>query len=218
MEKSIETIWKEGFLNSDTLVVPKLNNLYTQKSIHIIDKFKRMFKINLIAIVAFSVLALIGSFFVNMPYMGIAMFFLLNALVLVNNKLLKGLNKIDKGQSSYQYLKAFDGWMKEQLSVNSRMSRIIYPYSFLAIVLGAYLGNIGGGLPGEKLIAELITRFPNLTLIYGFPIVGVIGVVTISLLLLIFAPFIYKFDVYLVYGRVFRKLDELISDIEELRQ
>jgi len=40
MEKSIETIWKEGFLESDALVAPKLNDLYNQKSIHIVDKFK----------------------------------------------------------------------------------------------------------------------------------------------------------------------------------
>ena len=51
MEKSIETIWKEGFLKSDTLIAPKLNDLYNQKSKHVIDKFKRVFKINLIAIV-----------------------------------------------------------------------------------------------------------------------------------------------------------------------
>ena len=44
MEKSIENIWKEGFLKSDALVAPKLNNLYNKKSIHIIDKFKRRFK------------------------------------------------------------------------------------------------------------------------------------------------------------------------------
>ena len=31
MEKSIESIWKQGFLNSDALVAPKLNNLYNQK-------------------------------------------------------------------------------------------------------------------------------------------------------------------------------------------
>ena len=28
MEKSIESIWKEGFLKSDALVAPKLNDLY----------------------------------------------------------------------------------------------------------------------------------------------------------------------------------------------
>jgi len=61
MEKSIESIWKEGFLKSDALVAPKVNNLYTQKSIHVIDKFKRMFRINLIAIVVFSFVFLIIS-------------------------------------------------------------------------------------------------------------------------------------------------------------
>ena len=54
MEKSIETIWKEGFLNQDALIAPKLNNLYNKKSTHIVDKFKRMFRINLIAIEDFS--------------------------------------------------------------------------------------------------------------------------------------------------------------------
>ena len=68
MERSIENIWKEGFLKSDALVAPKINNLYNQKSIHIIDKFKRMFKINLIAIIVFSFVFLIISFFVSIKY------------------------------------------------------------------------------------------------------------------------------------------------------
>ena len=38
MEKSIETIWKEGFMKDDALVAPKLNDLYNQKSANIIDK------------------------------------------------------------------------------------------------------------------------------------------------------------------------------------
>ena len=58
MEKSIETIWKEGFLKSDALVAPKVNDLYNQKSNHIIDKFKRMYEINLVAIVAFAFILL----------------------------------------------------------------------------------------------------------------------------------------------------------------
>ncbi len=74
MEKSIEDIWKEGFLKSDALVAPKINNLYNQKSIHVIDKFKRMFKINLIAIVAFSFIFLIVSYFVGIPLMGVIYF------------------------------------------------------------------------------------------------------------------------------------------------
>jgi hypothetical protein len=111
MEKSIESIWKQGFLENDAMVAPKLNNLYNQKSIHIIDKFKRMFKINLNALVIFSFFVLVVSFFVKIPVMGVLMFILFNVIVIVNKRLLKGLNDIDKNVSSYQYLKSFDTWL-----------------------------------------------------------------------------------------------------------
>ncbi len=86
MEKSIESIWKQGFLNSDALVAPKLNNLYNQKSIHLIDKFKRMFKINLNAIVIGSLLFLGISFLIGIPFMGIGFFLTLSIIVIVNKK------------------------------------------------------------------------------------------------------------------------------------
>ena len=65
MEKSIETIWKEGFLNNDALLAPQVNNLYHKKSNHIVDKFKRMFKFNLIAILIGSFALLIISFIIG---------------------------------------------------------------------------------------------------------------------------------------------------------
>ena len=37
-------VQKEGFLNKDALVAPKLNNLYSPKSIDTVDKFKRMYR------------------------------------------------------------------------------------------------------------------------------------------------------------------------------
>ena len=91
MEKSIENIWKEGFLKSDALLVPKINDLYNKKSIHIIDKFRRMFKINLIAIVVFSFVFSIVSYFVGIPLMGVIFFFALIVLVSINNMLLKSV-------------------------------------------------------------------------------------------------------------------------------
>ena len=130
MEKSIESIWKEGFLQKNAMVAPKLNNLYTKKSIHIIDKFKRMFKINFNALVVFSFIVLIVSFFVKIPVMGVMMFILFNVIVFVNKRLLRGLDKIDKNVSSYQYLKSFDAWMQEQIATNVKMSSYIYPYIF----------------------------------------------------------------------------------------
>ncbi|MBN4046993.1 hypothetical protein JYU05_00440 [bacterium AH-315-P13] len=211
MEKSIETIWKEGFLDKDALVAPKLNDLYTQKSIHIIDKFKRMFKINLNALVVFSFVVLIVSFFVKIPVLGVLMFILFSVIVIVNKKLLKGLNNIDKNVSSYLYLKSFDVWMKEQIAINMKMSRYIYPYVFLAMISGFWFSN--------DVREGLNSLFGNheVYLIYGIPIFWVLGVLFITILLAIFGGRIYKWDLNLVYGRILKKLDETIADMEELR-
>ena len=211
MEKSIETIWKEGFLKNDALVAPKLNDLYNQKSIHIIDKFKRMFKINLNALVVFSFFVLVASFFVKIPVMGVLMFILLNVIVIVNKKLLKGLNNIDKNVSSYLYLKAFDNWMKEQISINMKMSRYIYPYVFLAMISGFWFSS------DFQDTFNRILGDHQIYLIYGIPVFWVLGILFIVMLLAIFGGRIYKWDLNIVYGRILKKLDETIADMDELR-
>ncbi len=217
MEKSIENIWKEGFLESDALVAPRINNLYSQKSIHIIDKFKRMFKINLIAIIAFSFIFLIVSFFVGIPITGIIFFITLSVLVLINKTLLNDLEKIDLGISSYQYLKAFNQWINKQVSINKRISRFLYPIIFLSIILGFWFKDADGMPLGERLVGEILVGFPDVYLIFGVPLIGIAIVLLILVLLALFGGQIYKWDLNIVYGRIFKKLEELMTDIESLR-
>ena len=217
MEKSIENIWKEGFLKNDALVAPKINNLYNQKSIHIIDKFKRMFRINLIAIVAFSFVFLIVSFFVGIPITGAIFFVTLSALVFINKKLLNDLEKIDMGVSSYQYLKAFNQWITKQVSINEKLSKFLYPIIFMSMVLGFWFKDAEGIPMGERLVSEILIGFPNIDLVFGIPLIGIVVSVVIIVLLVIFGGRIYKWDLNIIYGRVFKKLEELITDIESLR-
>jgi hypothetical protein len=217
MEKSIETIWKEGFLKSDALVAPKINNLYTQKSIHIIDKFKRMFKINLIAVVAFSLAFLIVSFIIGIPITGIIFFVTLSVLVFINKKLLNDLEKIDIGINSYQYLKAFNQWINKQVSINKRFSRLLYPIIFMSLVLGFWFKDAEGMPLGERLVDEILIGFPETYLLFGIPLIGIVIVAVIIGLLVLVGGRIYKWDLNLVYGRLFKKLDELMTDIESLR-
>ncbi len=211
MEKSIETIWKQGFLDNNAMVAPKLNNLYNQKSIHIIDKFKRMFKINLNALVIFSFVVLVASFFVKIPVMGVLMFILLNVIVIVNKKLFKGLSTIDKNVSSYQYLKSFDAWMKSQIAVNYKMSRYIYPYIFIAMVSGFWFST-----PFQESLDRILGNH-EVYYLFGIPVFWVLAMVVIIILLAIFGGRIYKWDLNIVYGRILKKLDELITDMEDLR-
>ena len=211
MEKSIESIWKEGFLRKNAMVVPKLNNLYNKKSIHIIDKFKRMFKINLNALVVFSFVVLPVSFFVKIPVMGIMMFILFNVIVIINKRLLKGLDKIDKNVSSYQYLKSFDTWMQEQIAINVKMSSYIYPYVFIAMVSGFWFSN------DIRETSNRILGNYQPDMIYGMPIYWMASMFVIIILLAIFGGRIYKLDLKIVYGGLLKKIAELISDMEDLR-
>jgi len=216
MEKSIENIWKEGFLKNDALIAPKINNLYSRKSIHIIDKFKRMFRINLIAIVAFSFVFLMVSFFVGIPITGIIFFVMLTIHVIINKKLLNGLEKIDKGVNSYEYLKAFNQWIKKQVSVNRRMSAFLYPIIFVSLILGFWFKDAKGMPLGERLVHKILISFPDIYLIFGIPLIGIVIVVLILGLLAFFGGSIYQWDLNLIYGRVFKKLEELMADIESL--
>ena len=217
MEKSIEEIWKEGFLKSDALIAPKLNNLYNQKSNHIIDKFKRMFKMNLILIVLGSFIILAGSFAVGLPYMGVPMFILLNVLVILNKKLLNTLLKIDKSANSYDYLMSFDAWLKSQISINKLFARFLYPTIFLSLVVGFWMKSIDGYRLGDLLVKKLLLTMPELSLIFGVPTIGLVIAIVIAGLLILVGGRIYEWDLKLVYGRVLRKLDEIIADIQELR-
>lgn len=212
MNKSIEAIWKEGFMQDDALVAPKLNNLYKQKSANIIDKMIRMFKINLRAIQVFAAVLLIVSFFNGVPYLGAALSLLLAALVVVGNKELDKLEKIDKAVSSYQYLKGFDGWLKDTISTYTRIYRIWYPSFFLTFIVGIWFSDFGKSLQNE-----IIPNSPEIYLLHGIPVYWLLGILAFAALLGFFAGAIYKFDMNIVYGRVFTKLDEIITDMEELR-
>lgn len=217
MVRSIETIWKEGFIKSDTIVAPKLNDLYNKKSMHIVDKFTRMLKINLIAIVIGSFVIAAMSVLVHIPYMGVVFFFLLNTLAFINYKLMNGLYTIDKNVNSYLYLKTFDSWMKQMILLNQRFSRLLYPLAFLSVVIGFWFGGIGGDIPGEELVQVLLVKFPDMELLFGLPLYPLLIVILVTGLLAYFADVIYTLDFNIVYGRVYQKLDDIIADMEELQ-
>ena len=217
MEKSIETIWKDGFLKSDALLAPKLNNLYSQKSIDIVDKFRRMYKINRIAIVAFAFIILPISFLVKIPYMGIGMFVLFFVIVTIAQKFSKRLDTLDKTQNSYQYLISFDNWVKEMTATNTKLSRFLYPYVFIIMVAGFWFGSIGGDIPGNKFVNFILLKFPDTYLVFGFPLILILGGFTIISLLAYFGGQIGDFDLKLGYGRILKKLDGILADMNELR-
>ena len=218
MEKSIESIWKEGFVKDDKLIAPKVNDLYNQKSIDIVSKFKRMYKINVIGIILFSFILLPISYYSRIPYMGISMFFLFNMIIIVNRKTRNELNKIDNSLNSYEYLISFKNWTDELIKTNTKFSRFLYPYVFIAMFSGFWFGSIGGDIPGDIVVEGFVKEFPNTPLIYGFPLIFIGIMLLIMLFLALVGARIGKWDFNLGYGRIIRRLHTMIADMEELKK
>jgi len=212
MEKSIENIWKEGFLKSDALVAPKINNLYKQKSIHIIDKIKRMMKVNIyiILVIAFLILGWYAA--IGTPIAGAFIFSLLIVVCWITIKQTNTLKNIDANLSSYEYIKSFSSLLKMAISKNIKVMRFFYSLIFLAAWI-----PIVHTLKTTEVTNEAILN-SGFHLIYGIPTFMWIIALAVAVLIYVFGGKIYKWDVNLVYGRVFKKLDELVADIEELKK
>ena len=217
MEKSIETIWKEGFLENDALVAPKINNLYNQKSTHIVEKFKRMYSINIKAIIAFAILIIPFTYITNMFYMGIPMALIFIGVGFYDLKFKKKLFSIDSSIDSYHYLKSFNDWVTEMVAVNSKISRYMYPTVFVSMFIGFWFGSLGGNIPGEEFVNWLLVDYPNMIIVLGIPLWLILVSISAIILLAYFGGKIGQWDINLVYGGILKKLERLLGEMEELR-
>lgn len=211
MKKSIETIWKEGFLNEDALIAPKVNNLYAQKSIYVTDRFKRMFKINQLLLVLGGLVCFIIYALLGVPFAGAFIFALMLLITIVSRKQLAEVHEIEAGLNSYEYLKSFQKWLKGAISKGAKFMRFFYSLCFLAA-----MAPIWHAFSTGNETRKILERYTDNELLFGIPIVWLAVVLIIALAMIYFGEKIYRWDVSLVYGRMFKKLNGLIADIEEL--
>jgi hypothetical protein len=212
MENSIEMIWKKGFLNSDALIAPKLNNLYNQKSQNIVEKLKRMFKVNLYAILVFATLSTGLYAALGVPIAGLFIFSLLMVVSWRSYQTSKTLSNLDNSINSYEYLKSFNQWINDAIEKNTKIMRVFYGLIFLASLM-----PIVHAIKAGK-VTNAAMQNSGLHLIYGIPTIGWVAALTIALLMFAFGGKIYRWDVNIVYGSTFKKLESIITEMEELRK
>jgi hypothetical protein len=212
MKKTIEATWREGFLNPDALVAPKVNDLYTRKSMHIADRIQRMLRINQIAIVIGAPIAWALYSALGMPYGGAIMCTAWVGLVVVRRLYIARFEAPANSLDSYHYLKAFHAWLKDRMARSKRLQRHIYAVTFIAIAIG-----IGESAVGQLAIRHIVESSPGIRLVYGVPLILIVGVVMIAIVVELLGGVIFDFDVNTVYRNVFRKLDEMVAEMEELR-
>jgi hypothetical protein len=212
MRKTIEATWREGFLNSDALVAPKVNDLYTRKSRHIVDRIQRMLRINEIAITIGAPIIWVFLSAVGVPYTGAIMWTAFMGLLVIRRLYVAKFEAPDNSLDSYHYLKAFHGWLKDRMARSKRVQRHFYAVVFLALAIG-----MGASASGQTLIRLIVESNPDVRLINGVPLVLVAGVAATAIVVDLLGGVIFDFDVNSVYRSVFRKLDEMVAEMEELR-
>ncbi|WP_162416148.1 hypothetical protein [Cyclobacterium roseum] len=213
MKNSIEAVWKEGFLHEKSLVAPKINDLYNQKSIHLIDRMKRLFRANITAIVTMALLIPLVYYFLDVLWLGLAVSMLLLLTAWYSKRQMQGIKDLNQGATSFDYLKSFDQWLKNSLARNQKVVRYTYPVYFLIAC-----STIASAWTREpELALKVQQQFPGLTFVGSFPLIGLVLMGLLTLLMVYFSGKIYQWDVRLVYGRVFKKLEETLTEMEQLR-
>ena len=82
---------------------------------------------------------------------------------------------------------------------------------------GFWFGDIGGNIPGKEIVSKLIISYPDMQLVLGLLLIGILGATFIIFILAFFGGKIGTWDLNLVYSGIMKKLEELINDMEELR-
>lgn len=210
--KSIEDIWKEGFVKENDLIAPKINNLYNQKSKSAVDKFFQIGKINLIGLIVVAFAILIGSYFMKTLLAGSLICLLLLWFAYYGKKQANQLKELDKGMNSYDYIKTVNEWVRICTKKYIRVYRFFYPVFFLIFIPGVWYSKYG-----KLATIRFLEKHPNTDIFLGVPSYNYIILVLVALLLAIFAKKIFLLDITLVYGRVLKKLETIEKDMEKLQ-
>jgi hypothetical protein len=200
-------------LNETSLVAPKINDLYNRKSKHMVDKIKRMFRINVIAIIIVSIVFPIIHYFLDALWQGTAASLLLLLTAWYSIRQMHSLKTLDQGVTSFDYLTSFNRWLKDVLSRSEKVVRFSYPLYFMIAI-----STIWSAWNKGELTSKMYQKYPDVIFIGAVPLFAWIIAGVATLLMFYFSGRIYRWDVRLIYGRVFDKLEETIAEMEKLKQ
>lgn len=197
MNKSIEEIWSEGFDNNNFSIPPVIVNLYDKKSILTIDKLKAASKKDNWSIIPMALIVLIFFIIKSKVIFGLYFATLMMSLFFLNRKRLQFLNTINTDQSCFEYLSKIQKMIKDNVKFYTRLLGIGFP--FLASI-GYCLFILGTDQKDHLLetysINTMITS--SIILLMSFSIIGVLS---------------FRLSNYLIYGRLIKKIDEMIEEL-----
>ena len=182
MDKSIEQIWKNGFLNED-LLIPKVKSLYNQKSISMVENIINKFKKQIFLLIPLGILVFIFNIILdneNAIFWGSISAIPCFGLFLLGKNQLKELKKIDYKSNSYDYLVSIKEHINQIRSFNKKLILTCVPLGLLPMLIYTYFNQQG------KTIGEIFgvdgLNYPTISIFLLIPILTLIAVLIFDFL------------------------------------
>ena len=202
MDKSIEEIWSDGIQDEKFLIPPVIGDLHNKKSILTVDKLKSVSKKDNWSIIPLSIIALIFFMIKSKLLFGLYISTLMLSLFFLNRKKLKFLNTINTSQSCIQYLGKLQKMIKNNMKFTTCLLGIGLPFfGYVGLCIFIFESNT------ENIILE--TYSSKQLLIKSIIILMSLSVIGITS---------FRLSNYLVYGRLIKKIDEMIDELNLLKE
>jgi hypothetical protein len=126
------------------------------------------------------------------------------------------MDSINPNESSYHYLKTFNGWLQKMIEDFRWVYQFFYPLYFLGMVW--FLGMFDTGEDGDHIpMANRILDSEQVFKVGGVPVIWVSSIFVLTAVIAYFSPKIYMFDIRLVYGRLMDRLANMLTEMDELK-
>ena len=197
MDKSIETIWTNGFANEKKLSAPKIDRHYHKKSKLVIEKIKRTMDIDNKSLMPMALIIVVSSWYYDRIYLGIFLAISIISLFIFNTKNYKIINNIEFKDSTLKYLKEYQKMTFNLRNMYTNLLRYIFPL----VVNVSYWLFFRGFDEFNQTVSKL-----------GILKIVLLTSISLGLSSLIFV-FAYKLSNKILYGRQLKKIDRMIEEL-----
>lgn len=204
MEKSIEKRWNEAFINEQSLIAPKINDIYNQKSKSVVNKIKRTYEFDNKGLLPMAGIVVIGGILLSETIIGAYGAFLILSLYFFNSRLLKRFNSIDVKSDNLTYLKNYRNVINSVSKATKKLFVFAIPLAIVSIFALAY------AVKEKSFLSNYISSDSSFLEIIGVGLIvaivtGIIGFV------------VYNISTRILYHSLISKLDDIIKEMEELK-
>lgn len=204
MDKSIEKRWNEAFLDEQSLIAPKINDIYNQKSKSVINKIRRTYEFDNKGLLPMAGIVVIGGILLSETIIGAYGAFLILSLYFFNTRLLKRFTTIDVKSDNLTYLKNYRSVINSVSKATKKLFIFAIPLAIVSIFALAY------GVKEQSFLSNYISSETSF--------IGILSVgLMVAIATVMIGYFVYTISTKVLYHSLISKLDNIIKEMEELK-